>query len=97
MSFQNFTNEAEALALLATLSVEQLRAGRKRGLEQLTLIKALDAIDDAEMESYIGHPGQHPSKGYEAWVANDSIRRRQHLKCAIKDVEDELTRRGEPF
>jgi len=87
----------EANALLASLSVEQLRAGLEKGRKDLVFIDALDEMDHQAMHEDIGHPGRHASKGYEAWVQNDSEFRRRQLHVAIRDVQHELTRRGETF
>lgn len=98
-SFDRFKDRGaqEADALLARLTVEQLRAGLKKGREDLALIDALDAIDMESIHDDIGHPGRHPGRGYEAWVQNDSEIRRRHLGSAVTQVEAELTRRGETF
>lgn len=98
-SFERFKDrgEPEARALLSHLTVEQLRAGLKKGREDLALIDALDAIDMESIHDDIGHPGRHSSRGYEAWVQNDSEIRRRHLNSAVGQVEAELTRRGEAF
>jgi hypothetical protein len=85
----------EALSLLSSLSVEQLRAGLEKGRKDLLFIDALDAMDHERMHDDIGHPGLHPSKDYETWVQNDSESRRLHLHVAMNDVRAELRRRGE--
>lgn len=98
-SFERFKDHGaqEANALLARLTVEQLRAGLKKGREDLALIDALDAMDHESIQDNIGHPGRHPSRSYEAWVQNDSEARRRQLNSAVTQVEAELTRRGESF
>lgn len=85
----------EADALLASLSTEQLHEGLKRGREKLAFLAADDVVEDAEIESRIGHPGLHPSRSYEAWTQNYSDTMRAHLNSAIRDTEAELLRRGE--
>ncbi len=87
----------EADALLAHLSIDQLRAGLKKGRDDLALLDALDTMDHETMHHDIGHPGRHPGRAYEAWVQNDSEKRRLLLNSAVRQVEQELRRRGESF
>lgn len=87
----------EAENLLAGLTVEQLHAGLEKGRSGLALLDGLDAIDRQGIRDDIGHPGRHASTSYEAWVEKDSENRRLQLHVAIRDVQTELTRRGETF
>lgn len=87
----------EAENLLAGLTVEQLHAGLEKGRSSLSLLDGLDAIDRQGMSDDIGHPGRHASTSYEAWVEKDSENRRLQLQVAIREVQAELTRRGETF
>ena len=85
----------EALALLASLSVDQLRAGLEKGRSELAFVEAMDVLDHERMQEDIGHPGRHPSRSYESWLHNASETRRRQLHVAIRDVRQELERRGE--
>lgn len=89
--------DPEARALLASMTAEELRAGLRKGLEDLALIDALDAIDMDSIRDDIGHPGRHPTRAYETWIQNDSDARRRRLNSAVTQVRAELTRRGETF
>lgn len=89
------TNGEAAFAFLAKLSIEQLQAGLRKGVDQLALLRAVEVIDDAAINDSIGTEG-HVSKDYEAWAAQDTELRRLHLNSAISDTRAELARRGVP-
>lgn len=79
---------------LSRISTDKLLVGLKRGRDQLALIDAIEQIDHQEMDADIGHPGRHPSKDYERYIAADAEFRRRQLHSAINDTEAELRRRG---
>jgi hypothetical protein len=87
----------EAENLLKGLSVQQLHEGLRKGRDQLAMIDALDHMDREDIADNIGHPGRHASTSYQSWVERDSETRRLQLHVAIRDVQAELTRRGETF
>jgi hypothetical protein len=89
---QKQQRNAQADALLARLTPEQLRAGLRRGLGQLALL-------NAELQRPPGDDFEGPwppTKNYEKWSADHDTYMRNHLNSAVKDVRAELQRRGLP-
>jgi hypothetical protein len=93
VSFRDARN-AEADALLAGLTVEQLRAGIERGKSQLAILEVDQAVLDQDVHNNIGHPSQHPGRHFVAVVECDYQWRTNHLRSAIRDCEAELARRA---
>ncbi len=81
---------------LAAMSVEQLRAGLKRGRDQLAALPHI--MFGSSEENYLAEEYDAkgpPSKSYERWLHNFTDERERLLKLGIRDVTHELARRGE--
>lgn len=87
--------EQEVRAILGRLTTDQLLAGVKRGRDQLSLLTAIEAVDNEAVYDSIGTEG-HASERYIAWAQNDMTFRRAQLRSAISDTLAELERRGCP-
>lgn len=85
---------AEADALLARLTDDQLRAGLERGRRMLATTKADEFVQQEAVHDSIGHPSQHASKQFAAFMDEDSQYRIRALNSAITDTLKEMDRRG---
>ena len=76
--------------ILASKTVEQLRAGISKARTRIAFIESLEGMDPED-----DWDGPFPpSKGFETWVNNFGSREKQLLGLGIRDGEKELARRG---
>lgn len=75
-------------AILASKSIERLRAALARGESQLALLDAEEQSEDAWDGPF------PPSNGYEQWKADTTHEHRRLLELGMADVRAELARRA---
>lgn len=81
---------------LAAMSTEQLRAGLARGRRMLAAVGPI--MFGSDEENYLAEEYDAkgpPSAAYERWLHNYADERERLLKLGIRDVTNELRRRGE--
>ena len=75
--------------ILATKSVEQLRAAILKGRTRIEFLEGLEGVD-IEEDRDGAYP---PSKAFENWTVNFTVHEKRLLLIGIRDCERELARR----
>ncbi len=80
---------------LAVMSTEQLRRGLQKGRDQLKVLPAIMFGGEGNYMADEYDAKGPPTAAYERWLHNFTDERERLLRLGIRDVENELTRRGE--
>lgn len=86
---------AQADAMLAKLTDQQLADGLSRGLAKLAIVQGDRELFLDDVHDNIGHPSNHTSKQFVAAMESESDWMERHLRSAISDVRAEIKRRAQ--